>query len=154
MILAVERAQRVLETISQDTSRTTGPLLRRLVLTLLPPLGVFLLVMIASGYLRVYLESEYQDSGLNTLTAISTSLLTIAVAWWTIRWTERRFGGMRSLRQLLHVVGSARLLEREIAADQDDPTNLEAQALQTWEDYRALVDDLGLTPPAADPLRG
>ncbi|MBZ0293409.1 MAG: hypothetical protein K8L99_12655 [Anaerolineae bacterium] len=151
-MVEVEPARRILDAISQDSSRTTGPLLRRLTLTLLPPLVLFLITMIAGGYLRVYLELEFQDSSLNTLTAISTSLLTLVVAWWAIRWTENRFHGLKSLRQLIQVLGSARVLEREMTS-QSPGMDTEADAAQAWQDYCVFVENLGLTPPAADPIR-
>lgn len=149
---AVTHAQHTRERIAQDTPRTTGPLLARLSKTLLPALLVFVVTMLASGYLRVYLDAEFQDSGLNTLTAISTSLLILVLTWAALRWTESRFQGIGGMRRMGRMVTQMRLLERGIenadTADEAMLDELDQLAGQTWQDYQVFVAGLGLNPPA------
>jgi hypothetical protein len=149
---ALHRAQAIRDAISQDTARTTLPLLAAFFKTLLLPLLMFMVVAAGSGYVRVYLDAEFQDESLNTLTAISTSLLTLALAWWALRRAEGRFGGVAAFRRMMAVLGGVRALELAIEAAQagsPDPAELDATARQSWQTYEQFVAHLRLSPPAA-----
>lgn len=149
-------AAQVKAAIAQDTPRTTMPVLSALFKTLLLPLFVFIVTMLASGYLRVYFDAEFQSPSLNTMTAISTSLLILVFTWLAFRWSQARFGGLSAFNGMLRVVGSVRALELATthAAETDDEAIITVQqtADEAWRTYKDFVRHLGLTPPSDDLL--
>lgn len=153
---SIAYAQRVREAISADTSRTTLPVLSALFKTLVLPLIVFVITMLVSGYMRVYFDMEFQDSTLNTLTAISTSLLILVFTWFAFRWSQARFGGLSAFSEMIRVVGSVRALELAVAnaGDQDAEslTMLRQSADDAWQTYKDFVAHLGLKPPSDSDL--
>lgn len=144
-------ARAVYDAIAADTHRANGPLLRRIVLTIVPPFAAFVLVGAASAFLRTYFAAQFNDPGLNTLTFISTTLLTLALTWWAWKYCERRFGGLRALRLLFEVLRGMSALETGLqAADRGEALPLGAAADRTQDTWARLLHHLGL-PPAERP---
>jgi hypothetical protein len=144
-------ARAVYDTIAADTRRTNGPMLRRIVLTIVPPFVVFVLAGAASTFLRTYFAAQFNDPGLNTLTFISTTLLTLALTWWTWKYCERRFGGLRVLRLMFEVLRGMSALETGFkAAARGEALPLDEAADRTQAAWARLLVHLGL-PPVAQP---
>ncbi len=144
---ALQQALYVRDVIQQETPRTTAPMLAAFFKTLLIIMMVFVGGLVLSGYVRLYLFDQFQDEGLNTLTAISTSLLTLTLTYWASRWAERRFQGWYKLRQGIALVGRVRALDAAIeAVEQDNPAAddaaLEARTQAAWDTYTHFVNTL------------
>ncbi len=141
------RARAVYDRITADARRTNGPLLRRCALTIAPPFVVFVLAGAASAFLRTYFAAQFNDPGLNTLTFISTTLLTLALTWWAWRYCERRFGGLRALRLMFEVLRGMSALETGFkAADRGEALPLAEAADRTQAAWSRLLGHLGLPP--------
>ncbi len=153
---SIAYAQRVKDAISADTSRTTLPVLSALFKTLVLPLIVFVITMLISGYMRVYFDMQFQQSTLNTLTAISTSLLILVFTWFAFRWSQARFGGLSAFGEMIRVVGGVRALELAVASASDGDAEaiaiLHQSADDAWQTYKDFVAHLGLTPPSDSDL--
>lgn len=141
--------RRVHALISTASNQASGPLLRRFILTLLPPFLVFIGTGAASSFARALLEAQFNDAGLNTLTWITTTLLMLVLTWWTWQFCERRFGGLRALGLMLAVLRSMNALETGLKLVQRDPETtapideIAADALAAWD---RLSAHLGLPP--------
>lgn len=154
----LEQALYVREVIQQETSRTTAPMLAAFGKTLVVTLIVFLVVLFIGGYLRLYLDSQFEDQGLNTLTAVSTSLLMLALTYWTAKWAEGRFHGWARLRLGMALVSRVRALEVAIEGSRNGQqvtrADLEDAAASAWAAYTRLAEAVGIVPieAAEDPL--
>lgn len=143
-----DRARAVYDSIAADTRRTNGPMLRRMVLTIAPPFIVFLLAGFVSSFVRGYFNAQFADEGLNTLTFVSTTLLTLALVWWTWKYCERRFGGLRAMRLMFEVLRGMNALETGLKAAQDgEALPLDDAASDTWSAWERLLAHLGLPQP-------
>lgn len=140
-------ARAVFDAVAADARRANGPLLQRMVLTMMPPFVVFVLAGTASNALRAYFAALFGDEGLNTLTFISTTLLTLALTWWAWQFCERRFGGLRALRLMFEVLRSMSALESGLqAAERGATPPLDRIAVSTAAAWARLLDHLGLPP--------
>lgn len=145
------RARAVYDAVAADTRRANGPMLRRIALTIVPPFTVFVLAGAASNFLRAYFAAQFGDEGLNTLTFISTTLLTLALTWWAWKFCERRFGGLRALRLMFELLRGMSALETGLkAAERGEALPLDEVASGTESAWARLLDHLEL-PPAERP---
>lgn len=143
----IEYAQAVHSTITADIRQTTGKLARRFLISALIPLAVFIITLIVSGYVRVWIAATYQADSLNLTTAISTSLVIIVFTWFALSLTERRWHGWAALRRMLAVLGALSRLETAL----DEPgESLAVQADTTWQAYRRYADTIGHPLPPLD----
>ncbi|MGQ9888471.1 MAG: hypothetical protein ACUVSX_08285 [Aggregatilineales bacterium] len=141
------RARAVFDAVAADAHRANGPILRRVVLTVVPPFAVFALSGAASSALRTHFAAQFGDEGLNTLTFISTTLLTLALTWWAWQFCERRFGGLRALRLMFEVLRGMSALETGLkAAERGQQLPLDEAAAGTAAAWARLLDHLGLPP--------
>ncbi|HLV37785.1 MAG TPA: hypothetical protein VKY59_21885 [Spirillospora sp.] len=143
----IEYAQAVHGTITADIRQTTGKMARRFLISALIPLAVFIITLVISGYVRVWVAATYQAGSLNLTTAISTTLVIIVFSWFALNQAERRWHGWAALRRLLAVLGA--LSRLETALDQAGES-LAVQADTTWQAYRRYADTIGHPLPPLD----
>ncbi len=144
----------LIEAIRRSSRRLSLPIMWILLKTFAVPLAVFVVVWIVSGTLRSYLDAAYQDASLNTMTNLSTTLVTLALTWAAWRWSEKRFGGLKLIRGLVRVSQSVLRVERAIEATRqtqipapEDLTEIDRLAHAAWDTYVQAMDEVGLSAP-------
>jgi hypothetical protein len=147
---AVRAKTELMERIKSNTRRLTVPILVKLLRTVLPPYLVFMALWVAGSYARSYVANTFNDSSLNTLTALTSGLVLLALTWAAARWTERRFGGFALLGRLFGISRSVLTVEQAIDAAKGNPSQeairaVHAQVQTAWEGYINAMAASGFT---------
>jgi hypothetical protein len=153
----IQIERNLIEAIRRSSRRLTFPIMLILFKTFAVPLAVFVVVWIAGGSLRSYLDTAYNDPTLNTMTNLSTTILTLALTLLAWRWSEKRFGGLKLLRSLGRVSQSVLRVERAIEATRQTPipapedlTEIDRLAHATWDTYVQAMRESGLPAPGSE----
>lgn len=146
-------AQAVKQTIEGDTHRTTWPILRRLMPTVMLPFAVFAAGVVVSSIARLWIETQFPDGSLNLTTSLASALVTLALTWGAYRLSENRFGGFAALRGSFAVVGQVAKLESALA--QSEANGAESAAAEAADSaWTTYTDFLAALDMAAPPLAG
>jgi hypothetical protein len=147
----------LIEAIRRSSRQLTVPVILILFKTFAVPLAVFIAVWIASGSLRNYLDVAYSDPTLNTMTNLSTTILTLALTLAAWRWSEKRYGGLKLVRGLGRVSQSVLHVERAIEATRqtqipapEDLTEIDRLAHIAWDTYVQIMREAGLSAPGGE----
>lgn len=147
----------LIEAIRRSSRQLTGSIMLILLKTFAIPLAVFIAVWIVSGTIRSYLDTTYQDASLNSITNLSTTVVTLALTLLAWRWSEKRYGGIKLIRGLGRVSQSVLRVERAIEATRqtqipapEDLTEIDRLAHAAWDTYVQAMREVGLSAPGGE----
>ena len=147
----------LIEAIRRSSRRLTGSMMLILFKTFAVPLVVFVVTWVIGGYLRSYVEVNFRDASLTTLTTVSTSLLSLGLTWAAWRWSEKRYGGLKLVRGLGRVSQAVLRVEQAIEATRktqipapEDLTEIDRLAHAAWDTYVQAMREVGLPTPGGE----
>lgn len=153
----IQIERNLIEAIRRNSRRLTIPIMLILLKTFAVPLAIFIAVWIASGSLRSYLDAAYSDPTLNTMTNLSTTVVTLVLTLVAWRWSEKRYGGLKLIRGLGRVSQSVLRVERAIEATRqtqipapEDLTEIDRLAHNAWDTYVQAMREAGLSAPGGE----
>lgn len=153
----IQIERNLIEAIRRSSRQLTGSIMLILLKTFAVPLIVFVVTWVIGGYLRSYVDANFRDASLTTLTTISTSLVSLGLTWAAWRWSEKRYSGLKLVRGLGRVSQSVLRVERAIEATRqtqipapEDLTEIDRLAHAAWDTYVQAMREVGLSAPGGE----
>lgn len=147
--------------IKQTSNRLALPVVLVLVKTLVLPLLVFMLLGLVGVLARQYVDNAFQDEFLSFTTTLSSYIVLLGGTWYTLRWSDRRFGGASLIKGLGGVLRQVARLETAIegakASGDTDPATAErlsSMAYAAWEHYTGVMQAAGFSVDSTAPPEG